>query len=105
VLNNKFCVAQPTVLKASTTPTPVSPVVVEDSSVASICDVFRASSVRPPTVVVKSLSVAVAFALLSTVLVTAAPLPATTVPVPNALPPEASATLSPVARIVACSNA
>ena len=45
------CAFQPIVLKASVTPTPVSPLVVELSVRASIWEVLRASTVTAPVVV------------------------------------------------------
>ena len=40
VLNRTFCACHPTVLKARTTPSPVSPVIVAALTVASITDAF-----------------------------------------------------------------
>jgi len=114
VLNSTFCEAQPSVLKASVSPTAVSPDLVVFCTTASICDVFCASSRTLPSRSVSapsasrtviSLSTAYALALLSTTFVAIVPLTATTLPVPYALPPEAIAVLSAVASIVAFSIA
>jgi len=80
-LNKKFCDFQPSVLNAKVIPTPVSPLSVALSTVASIPDVLEASSRTSPAVVM-SLLTTYASAELSTTLVTTWPLTASTVPLP-----------------------
>ena len=83
VLYRMFCDCQPIVLKASTTPTAVPPLVVELWVVASICDVFCASSaIAPDPVVVTELSRMYAFACESTRFVAIVPFTASDVPEP-----------------------
>ena len=103
-LNRKFCDSQPTLLKASVMPTPVSPVEVAASMLASMVEVFSAltSTLRPALTVLPARR---ASARLSTTLVTIWPLTASTVPSPRKLPPEASTVLVAVAWINAVSSA
>ena len=78
-LKMKFCDFQPTVLKASTTLTPVSPVEVAAWTVASMAALLFALTAMAPASVLWS---AVAVAFDSTTLVARMPLTASTVPVP-----------------------
>jgi hypothetical protein len=104
-LNSTFCGFQPSVLKASVTPTPVSPEAEAVSTVASMVDVLAACTVRSPVVVVTSAPAIDASAEASTRLVTTWPPPAITVPLPQALPPEAVRLVSERATSVAASSA
>ena len=92
-----FCASQPIVLNATVTPTAVSPVEVEASTVASIAEVFFESNVRSTAVI--SLLVMYALALLKKTFVEIVPLTAIDLPSPNALPPEEDTLLS----VFACS--
>ena len=88
---------QPKVLKAKTTPTPVSPVETELRVVASTVEVLETLIVRPPAVVVTTLSRMYASTELSKALVAIVPCTVIEAPVPKALPPEEEAVLSAVA--------
>ena len=99
-----FCAAQPRVLKASVTPTALSPEVVALTMVASMAEVFFASVVRLLPVVI-SLAVMAALAPLRTRLVEIRAFTASDLPVPKALPPEDETVPSVTARISAFSVA
>ena len=69
-----FCASQPMVLKASVTPTAVSPELVELTIVESMAEVFRPLKVTfPVPVVVMSLPVIATSAPLNTMLVAIRP--------------------------------
>ncbi len=110
-LNRMFCGFQPIVLKASDTATAVSPVCVDDSSVASSSAAFSAFTVRSPRLpsavpwVVSRLSRTKASAVDSTRLVTTWPWRAMELPSPSALPPEEDTLLLRKARMEASSIA
>jgi hypothetical protein len=108
VLNSTFCDCHPIVLNASVTATPVPPEVTAFTTVASIVAVFSASTSTCPLVpvVLMPLSVIVALAPLSTVLVAISPLAAKDVPLPKSpAPPAESASLVRLAVKVAFSSA
>ena len=88
-LNSRFCDSQPTLLKASVMAPAVSPLSAAVSTVASMSELLRPATAILPSVAVSELFLTVASTALCTRLVTAWPPPPTTVPVPQALPPEA----------------
>ena len=105
LLKSRFVGAQPIVLNASVTPTAWPSDFVALLTVASIAEVFCASSVMSPVLVLTVALVRYALAFESTVLVAITALTASADPAPNVLPPEACAVLSARARITASSSA
>ena len=104
-LNSTFCDCQPIELNASAKLKPSSAVDSALFRVASSSALLRASTSRSPRVVVTLLSLIQAWAELRTTLVTIWPLTASTLPEPQALPPEAVTLVSAVERMVARSSA
>ena len=105
VLKRKFCGLMPMVLKARVTPTADPSAVVLLATEASMTEVFSAvTDTFPPPVVVTPLSLTVAVAPLSTLLVAMIPLTAREEP-PKTLPPSELTVLVSVAYMPAFSIA